>query len=55
MILTIKDMILFFPSWFEHDVEENKSNDERISIAFNAMFKDFYKMTPPGFPSSKLD
>ena len=31
----VKDMILFFPSWFEHDVEENKSNDERISIGFN--------------------
>ena len=30
-----EDMILFFPSWFEHDVEENKSNDERISIGFN--------------------
>ena len=31
----VKDMILFFPSWFEHDVEENKSNEERISIGFN--------------------
>ncbi len=30
-----EDMILFFPSWFEHDVEENQSNEERISIGFN--------------------
>jgi len=28
-------MILFFPSWLEHDVEENRSGEERISIAFN--------------------
>ena len=25
-IQPVEDMILFFPSWFEHDVEENKSN-----------------------------
>ena len=31
----VEDMILFFPSWFEHDVEEHKSNEERISIGFN--------------------
>tara|TARA_A100001011_G_scaffold36802_2_gene34959 strand:+ start:384 stop:1037 length:654 start_codon:yes stop_codon:yes gene_type:complete len=44
-----------FPSWLRHEVPVNTSNDERISIAFNAMFKDFGKMTPPGFASSKLD
>jgi len=27
--------LLFFPAWMEHSVEENKSNEERISIAFN--------------------
>ena len=30
-----EDMILFFPSWLEHDVEVNQSNEERISIGFN--------------------
>ena len=27
--------MIFFPCWLEHDVEPSKSNDERISIAFN--------------------
>ena len=44
-----------FPSWLRHEVPVNTSTDERISVAFNAMFKDFNKMTPPGFSSSKLD
>ena len=34
-IVPQEDMILFFPSWLEHDVEENQSNEERISIGFN--------------------
>ena len=25
----------YFPSWFEHEVRENKSEEERVSIAFN--------------------
>ncbi len=28
-------LILFFPSWLEHDVEESQSDEERISIGFN--------------------
>ncbi len=28
-------MVLFFPCWLEHDVEENDSDEDRISIAFN--------------------
>ena len=34
-----EDMILFFPSWLEHDVEVNQSNEERISIGFNIFVK----------------
>jgi uncharacterized protein (TIGR02466 family) len=30
-------MIILFPSWLEHSVEENKSDDERITVAFNIM------------------
>jgi len=44
-----------FPSWLRHEVPVNMSNEERISVAFNAMFKDFKGMTPPGFKTSKLD
>lgn len=29
------NMIMFFPSWLEHDVETNDSDEDRISIAFN--------------------
>ena len=28
-------MIIYFPSWLEHDVEPSKSNEDRISVAFN--------------------
>ena len=31
---------IFFPSWLEHYVEPNLSDDERISISFNIDFKD---------------
>ena len=27
--------MIFFPSWLEHDVERSKSDEERVSIAFN--------------------
>jgi uncharacterized protein (TIGR02466 family) len=30
-----------FPSWVKHHVERNESNDERISIAFNFVPKEF--------------
>ena len=32
------DLILF-PSWLEHEVDQNKSEEERISIAFNLKLK----------------
>ena len=31
------DMIIFFPSWFEHSVQSSRSDEPRISIAFNIM------------------
>ncbi len=27
--------MIFFPSWLEHDVEPNKSDEDRISLSFN--------------------
>jgi uncharacterized protein (TIGR02466 family) len=32
--------ILFFPSWVEHEVGQNLSEEDRISIAFNLIFVD---------------
>lgn len=40
-----EDMVVFFPCWLEHDVESNKSNQDRISIAFN-VYADFTKKNP---------
>ena len=28
-------LLLYFPTWFEHDVTENETDEDRISIAFN--------------------
>jgi hypothetical protein len=28
-------MVVYFPSWLEHEVEKNESDHERVSIAFN--------------------
>ena len=32
---TVEGRIVMFPSWLWHSVEENKSNDIRISVSFN--------------------
>lgn len=32
-------MLVIFPSWLEHSVEENKSDDLRISLAFNVFLE----------------
>lgn len=34
-----KDLLLLFPSWIEHSVNQNLSNENRISIAFNTTIK----------------
>lgn len=40
--------LIFFPSWLYHSVDDNRSGEERISIAFNVMFKPFVEdMSPP--------
>ena len=35
MIEPKDNMIIFFPSWFEHSVQSSRSDEPRISIAFN--------------------
>lgn len=40
--------LVIFPHWLMHSVEKNKSDTERISIAFNVMFNDYVEtMSPP--------
>ena len=34
-IKPIKNMLLIFPSWSEHSVDTNESDDTRISLSFN--------------------
>ncbi len=33
--------LIIFPSWLLHGVPVNRTNQERVSIAYNAMFSDF--------------
>jgi len=33
--------LVFFPCWFKHSVNTNVGSEDRISIAFNIMFKDY--------------
>jgi len=35
------NLLLIFPGWVKHDVEPNKSDEERISIAFNLLIDDY--------------
>ena len=46
-----EDMIIMFPSWFEHDVEENKSDEERISIGFNLFVEGLEQFGKGSFSS----
>ena len=34
-IVPQEGMLLFFPTWLEHDVEENESDEDRVSVSFN--------------------
>jgi ectoine hydroxylase-related dioxygenase (phytanoyl-CoA dioxygenase family) len=33
--------LLLFPSYLEHSVDANTSEEERVSISFNIMFSSF--------------
>lgn len=39
-------MMLLFPSWLEHYVERNGSDESRISISFNLMFRGLLGSNP---------
>ena len=34
----VENQLVMFPSWLQHSVEDNLSDEERISIAFNLDF-----------------
>ena len=40
--------LVLFPAWLSHSVPVNRTNQERVSIAFNATFTDYAEtMSPP--------
>ena len=42
VVVRVRDgTLLMFPSYLEHSVDANRSDDERISISFNLMFSSF--------------
>ncbi len=46
--LTIKPgRLLVFPAWLSHSVPANRSSENRISISFNLMFKDYARDVSP--------
>lgn len=38
-----QDDLLLFPCWLDHEVDEHKSDEERISIAFNVAYDEIPK------------
>ena len=40
-ITTREGLLVLFPSWLQHQVPRNKSQRDRISIAYNVMFSQF--------------
>jgi uncharacterized protein (TIGR02466 family) len=51
MTLDVKaGSLIFFPSWLYHSVDDNRSTEERISVAFNAMFLPYVEeMSAPNW------
>ena len=62
-ITTREGLLVLFPSWLQHQVPRNKSQQARISIAFNIMFSKFtetmsrpkWKGTAPSRPVVRGD
>lgn len=51
MTLDVKTgTLIMFPSWLLHSVDENRSAEERVSVAFNVMFTPYVEdMSPPNW------
>jgi uncharacterized protein (TIGR02466 family) len=42
VVVKVRDgTLLMFPSYLEHSIDANTSDDERISVSFNVMFSSF--------------
>ena len=43
---TKKDTLIIFPSWLQHSVELNETDEDRVNISFNVMLRgDYYNVT----------
>jgi len=40
-------VMILFPAWLQHDVRRNASTEDRVTIAFNLMLKDFIETVSP--------
>ncbi len=40
-------VMILFPSWLQHDVRRNASQEERVTIAFNLMLNDYIDTVSP--------
>ena len=50
---SMTNRMILFPSWLQHYVPKNNSNDNRISIAFNVMLRG-QVARPDNFQSNKF-
>lgn len=42
VVVKVRDgTLLLFPAWLEHSVDPNRSAEERVSVSFNIMFKEY--------------
>ena len=48
--------LLMFPSWLQHSVDANESDEERISVSFNVMFSSYTEtMSKPLWEGDRED
>ena len=54
-VITVEEgLLILFPAWLSHSVENGPLAEERISISFNLMFSDFTKNVSPTKWQGKL-
>jgi uncharacterized protein (TIGR02466 family) len=45
VVIKVKDgTLLLFPAWLEHSVDENRSAEDRVSVSFNVMFRNYSEL-----------
>jgi uncharacterized protein (TIGR02466 family) len=56
VVLKVRDgMLLMFPAWLQHGVDQNRSDGLRVSLGFNVMFRDYAEAMgrPPWAPGKR--